>query len=207
MSIAKAYNSWSDIYDSNENKTRDLDRVATQQTVAQIAFEHVLELGCGTGKNTIWFAEKATKVVALDFSAGMLAKAKQKIIANHVNFQQADLNEAWQVEKESFDLASCNLVLEHIEHLDHIFAQAFDKLKTGGKFFICELHPFKQYAGSKARYETENGTEELEVYIHHFSDFIQHAEANGFTLLTANEWFDNDDRTTIPRLASFVFEK
>lgn len=29
MSIEKAYNSWAQQYDSDENKTRDLDKIAT----------------------------------------------------------------------------------------------------------------------------------------------------------------------------------
>ncbi|MGB0524355.1 MAG: class I SAM-dependent DNA methyltransferase [Flammeovirgaceae bacterium] len=207
MSIAKAYNSWSEIYDTNRNKTRDLDQKVTQEVLSKYRFEEVLELGCGTGKNTEWFASKASKVTALDFSDGMLAQAKQKITAAHVHFHQADLTHNWQVEDQAFDLASCNLVLEHIENLVPIFAQAHQKLKVGGKFFVCELHPFKQYAGTKARYETESGVEELEVYMHHFSEYLHTAQQHGFTLIDAQEWFDGDDRSTLPRLISFVFEK
>ena len=68
-------------------------------------------------------------------------------------------------------------------YLDFIFNQANQKLKKGGKLFICELHPFKQYKGSKARYETENGTEILEVFIHHISQFVGDGLKNGFQLL------------------------
>lgn len=211
MSIKQAYNSWAEIYDTNQNKTRDLDRIATMKTLSNHQFESLLELGCGTGKNTVWFAERATKLVALDFSLGMLEQARKKVSAKHVSFQQADLKQDWQVDDQAFDMASCNLVLEHIENLDHIFAQAYRKLKPAGKFYICELHPFKQYVGSKARYETENGVEELEVYTHHFSDFIQSAQCNGFRLVTTNEWFDNmleePSEHEIPRLISFVFER
>ena len=72
---------------------------------------------------------------------------------------------------------------------------------------LLELHPFKQYAGSKARYETDSGTEELEVYTHHISDYIGSAENNGFELLGINEWFDTTPEKEIPRLISFVFKK
>ena len=54
MSIEKAYNIWANQYDTNENRTRDLDKISTSQTLSRYEFENVLELGCGTGKNTNW---------------------------------------------------------------------------------------------------------------------------------------------------------
>jgi hypothetical protein len=99
------------------------------------------------------------------------------------------------------------LILEHIENLDFIFAQAFQKLERGGKFFICELHPFKQYLGSKARFETEIGLVELDVYIHHMSEFVVNAQKNEFKILELSEWFDDPNISGIPRLISFVFER
>jgi hypothetical protein len=91
--------------------------------------------------------------------------------------------------------------------MNHIFYQASLKLKEDGLFFISELHPFKQYSGSKARYETENGTEELEVYIHHISEYIENAKTNGMELVELKEWFDEGVENEIPRLISFVFKK
>ncbi len=54
MSIEKAYNTWSDQYDSNKNRTRDMDKNATRGSLENINFQGVLELGCGTGKNTYY---------------------------------------------------------------------------------------------------------------------------------------------------------
>ncbi|MEO1513721.1 MAG: class I SAM-dependent methyltransferase [Bacteroidota bacterium] len=207
MSISESYNAWASIYDTNKNKTRDLDGQATRQTLAPYAFTHVLEAGCGTGKNTLWFAEKAVQVTALDFSEKMLAVAREKVSKTSVHFQQADLLQAWPVEDAAVDLVSFNLVLEHIEELTAVLAEAHRVLEPGGKLFICELHPFKQYVGSKARFETEEGVMELEVHLHHFTDYIKAAQANGFRLLDAAEWFDEEGETDLPRLLSFLFEK
>ncbi len=170
-------------------------------------FENVLELGCGTGKNTEWLITKAKFVIGLDFSEEMLNKAKSKIKSDKVKFQQADLTKTWEVENDFADLITCSLTLEHINDLDFIFNQANQKLKTDGKFFISELHPFKQYSGTKAKYETKDGIEELEVYVHHLSEYIISAFRNDFKLVEMNEWFDNHIETEIPRLISFVFEK
>ncbi|MBX2877668.1 MAG: class I SAM-dependent methyltransferase [Saprospiraceae bacterium] len=208
MSIAEAYNQWANQYDSNENKTRDLDRVATQKTLGKYAFDRVLELGCGTGKNTVWLLEQEAEVIGVDFSEGMLKKARQKIQSPKARFLRADITEVWSQEIPEVDLATCSLILEHIADLDFIFQQAYQKIKRGGHFFICELHPFKQYIGSKARYDTEHGVEELEVYIHHISEFVRAGQQNGFTLVELKEWFDEGrEEQTPPRLLSLVFRK
>jgi len=207
MSIEKAYNIWANQYDTNENKTRDLDKRSTVEILSKYEFESVLELGCGTGKNTKWLLKKAKRIIGLDFSQEMLHKAKEKISDERVVFKRADLNKVWEIDNEFADLITCSLTLEHIENLNHIFNQANLKLRKNGLFFISELHPFKQYSGSKAKYETENGTKELEVYIHHISEYIDDAKNNGLELVEIKEWFDEDAKNGLPRLVSFVFIK
>lgn len=207
MSIKIAYNTWAEQYDTNENKTRDLDKKATIKTLSKIEFENVLELGCGTGKNTECLVKKAKFIIGLDFSEEMLNKAKLKIKTDMVRFQRADLTKTWEIEDNFADLITCSLTLEHIRDLDFIFNQAYQKLKTNGKFFISELHPFKQYSGNRAKYETKNGIEELEVYVHHISEYLKSAKSNAFKLIEINEWFDNQNENEIPRLISFVFTK
>jgi len=207
MSIEKAYDIWANQYDTNENRTRDLDKKSTIETLSKYEFENVLELGCGTGKNTNWLLEKAKRIIGLDFSQEMLNKAKEKISNEKVIFKKADLNEDWEIDNNFADLITSSLTLEHIEGLNHIFEQAKLKLKKDGLLFLSELHPFKQYSGSKAQYETENGTKELEVYIHHISEYIDNAKSNGLKLLEMKEWFDENNQNELPRLISFLFEK
>ncbi len=207
MSIEKGYNIWANQYDTNENRTRDLDKISTVETLNKYDFESVLELGCGTGKNTKWLLEKAKRIIGLDFSQEMLNKAKEKISDERVIFRRADLTKSWEIDNEFADLITCSLTLEHIKNLNHIFNQANLKLKKNGLFFISELHPFKQYSGSKAKYETENGTKELEVYTHHISEYIDDAKNNGLEFVEMKEWFDENTKNGTPRLISFVFKK
>ncbi|MCB0630371.1 MAG: methyltransferase domain-containing protein [Saprospiraceae bacterium] len=207
MSISKAYDHWSDSYDDVDNKTRDLDQRATITTLGLYTFGKVLEMGCGTGKNTLWLEERSESVTGFDFSEGMLAKAREKIQRESVTFQQADLTEAWPAANDTADLITFNLILEHIADLDHIYRQAYAKLKKGGKLFISELHPFKQYLGSKARFEMESGTQELEVFTHHVSEFMSLGSKQGFRLLELREWWDEDDTSEVPRLLTLLWEK
>ncbi len=204
MNNQQAYNSWSETYDSVENKTRDLEAKALR---AMISGENpdVLEIGCGTGKNTEFLQTIAEKLIGADFSVEMLALAKQKITAGNVEFRQLDLRESWDFADDSFDLITCSLALEHIENLGFIFAEVNRVLRSGGKFYFGELHPFKQYQGSKARFETGEKVFELECFIHHVSEYFKAAQENNFTAISLQEWFDDGDQRQIPRLLTMIF--
>jgi len=206
MNIQQAYNAWSESYDTVENKTRDLEARALRESVSGENME-ILEIGCGTGKNTEFLQTGAKRLIGADFSAEMLEKAKTKIKAANVEFKQLDLREDWNLAEASFDLVTCSLALEHIENIDFVFAEANKVLRSGGKFYFGELHPFKQYQGSKARFETGSGVFELECFVHHVSEFFEAAKNNGFECIELKEWFDADDKTQIPRLLTMILRK
>lgn len=207
MNIQNAYNEWSEIYDSNTNLTRDLDQKVTRDMLVNLKFDFILELGCGTGKNTEFLSQIGRRVHALDFSQGMIEKAKEKIKKDNVHFSIADLTNRWPCEDEDHDLITCNLVLEHIKDLSHIFSEASRVLKLKGKFFINELHPFKQYQGTKARFERDTETVEVDAFVHHISDFTNAATANKLKLAMLNEYWHEEDKNKPPRIISFIFEK
>lgn len=206
QTIAAAYDEWSHIYDHNENKTRDLDAHCIRKSLGNRQFRNALELGCGTGKNTVYLAEVCAQLTAIDLSEGMLKKAAEKITAPHVTFVHGDLQRPL-VFPQPFDLVCCNLVLEHIEFLEPVFAQVASILEKGGSFFLSELHPFKQYAGSKARFERGEEIIAVTCFTHHVSDFMRAAAIAGLTLRTLEEWFDDNSRESLPRLLSMEFKK
>lgn len=207
MNIEEAYDSWAAQYDTNQNKTRDLEAVALKVSLSDFLFKSCLEIGCGTGKNSQWLVNKAERLTAVDFSHEMLAKAKQKIPAESVTFVQADITDRWEFINEKFDLLTFSLVLEHIEDLDHVFSEASRAVKPGGYVYVGELHPFKQYSGTKARFDTEDGRKVVECFIHNISDFYRAANKNGLELFLLEEFFDEDDRTTLPRILTMIFRK
>lgn len=205
--IKEAYDEWASQYDTNINRTRDLEAYALRDTLKSISVENCLEIGCGTGKNTVWLVQHAKQVISADFSDNMLAKAREKVSAGNVNFVQADITGEWLFEKNVFDLVIFSLVLEHIADLEHIFREVAKVIRTGGNVYIGELHPFKQYTGSKAKFETEEGSKTVECFTHHISDFINAAKKSGFRLSDANEYFDNDTDRETPRILTLLLQK
>lgn len=200
-----AYNRWSKSYDIVDNKTRDLEAKTIRTVLNEISCQHIIEIGCGTGKNTSWLAQHCQRLTAIDFSEEMLKQAKEKIKDPKIEFQHADITIPWRMDPA--DLISCSLVLEHIDDLSFIFEQAALSLTSGGQFYICELHPYKQMQGSRARFEEGDTTIHLEYFVHHISEYMAAAFDNGFTCISLLEWFDNNHKDSVPRLVSYLFRK
>jgi predicted TPR repeat methyltransferase len=207
MNTEQAYNQWSSQYDTNVNKTRDLEGLALQQVLDGLSFHKVLELGCGTGKNTAYLVEKAHQIVAVDLSEEMLNKARTKVNSPKVQFIRADLNQGWTFTDTANDLVTFSLVLEHISDLEPIFRKVADSLVPGGLVYIGELHPFKQYSGSKARFDTGSGLQVVPCFTHHITDFTNAAQKHGLEILSLGEHFDDDDRSSIPRILTLLLKK
>jgi len=207
MKIQSAYDSWSSTYDHDRNLTRDLDQITTRNAFTNQIFHNILELGCGTGKNTTLLAEISDAVHGFDFSEGMIQQARQKLNANNVEFECTDLSKPWPAKNDNYDLIICNLVLEHIEDLSHIFKEAFRSLQKGGRFYISELHPFRQYQGGKANFQRDGQVTEIPAFVHHVSEFLRAAVASNLVLESFNECWHPEDHGKAPRLAVFVFKK
>jgi ubiquinone/menaquinone biosynthesis C-methylase UbiE len=209
--VEGAYDRWSLVYDVDANATRDLNALVLREQVSEFTGRDVLELGCGTGKNTEWLALYARQLLALDFSANMLERARGRLAeARHVAFLQHDLRHAWPADDASRDRVVSHLVLEHIEDLRPIFAQAARVLRPGGLFFLSELHPFRQLEGARAKFvRPEDGqVEPVRAFLHDVSDYVSAGLAARLSLQLLDEWRDaGAERNSVPRLLSMVWSK
>lgn len=208
--VARAYDRWADSYDTDRNATRDLDAVVMRSGLVDVRDRDVIELGCGTGKNTEWLAATARAVLALDFSRGMLARARTRVAATNVAFVQHDVREAWPAADGSADLVAGNLVLEHVEHVAHPYAESARVLRRGGRVFFCELHPERQRHGAQAQFTDAERGERVRVAAHRHTvaELVNEGLAQGLLLLHLGEWLEEDAPAgAAPRLLSVLFEK
>jgi len=207
MDVKQAYDIWASQYDTNSNKTRDLEAIALRSVLADIDFDNCLEIGCGTGKNTRYLQTKTKHVTAIDLSDEMLDKARQRVVSENVQFIQADILADWTFASRQYDLVTFSLVLEHIEKIFEVFKKVSDVTLPNAFVYVGELHPFKQYEGTKARFDTEEGRQIVTCFNHNISDFTFSAKQNGFEIVDISEYFDNNDRTTIPRILTLLLRK
>ncbi len=203
--VAAAYNRWARTYETDANRTRELAAEVLRQFGLGLTGRDAVEIGCGTGYNTVWLAERAASVVALDFSEGMLRQAEARVHSPNVRFVQHDIRSRWPLADAAADLLVAMLVLEHIEHIEAVFAEAARTLRVGGEFFLCELHPARQMSGRQAEFtDTETGEHvRVPAFLHDVSEYVNAALRSGFELLHLGEWRDPGALPgALPRLLS-----
>lgn len=206
--VAAAYDVWAERYDSDPNKTRERAGEALRAGSLNWAGRDVLEIGCGTGMNTLWLAGRAGTVLGLDISEGMLKRARERVKSPWARFIQADVRRPWPVADASADLVVAMLVLEHVEGLDSVFREARRALRPGGELFVCELHPMRQMMGRQARFihPRTGKMEKVAAFLHDVSEYLNLAGRAGFSLVDLGEWRDpGASRFDPPRVLSARF--
>jgi SAM-dependent methyltransferase len=108
--------------------------------------ERVLELGCGTGLDTLSLARRGVEVSAVDVSPGMIArlteKARQEGLSDLLELRVGDLAELDGYASESFDaVISSFAVLNTVEDLEGLAAAAARVLRPGGRMVLHLLAP------------------------------------------------------------------
>jgi ubiquinone/menaquinone biosynthesis C-methylase UbiE len=206
LSVRAAYDRWAETYDESKNATRDLDAAVLRAQPFRLQGATVVEVGCGTGKNTEWLTQ-AAEVVALDLSEKMIDIARQRVTSDRVTFVRHDVSQPWPIAERFADLITCNLVLEHIQDVATVFKHARRALKGGGTFFVSEFHPFRQLLGRQARFAAgDTGEIKIPAFLHDTSEFVRAGLAEGLQLTQLAEWRDEGaDSSAPPRLLTLTF--
>lgn len=203
--MVQAYDRWSASYDHDANATRDLDAVILPQRALPVQGATVIEFGAGTGKNSKWLADRCARLICLDYSIGMLSRARLRVPA--AAFVVHDIREPWPIASGVADVVVGNLVLEHVEHLGPVLSECARVLRPGGVLYCCELHPFRQWRGGQAHFNDDNGqTVHVPAFTHTVADYVNGAIGFGFRLLHIGEWVEpTAPDGALPRLLSMEF--
>jgi len=96
----------------------------------------ILDLAAGTGSSSIVFLREGVKVVAADFSQGMLEEGRKR--HPELEFVFADAAELPFADKE-FDTVTISFGIRNVEKTEVALAEMLRVLKPGGKLVICEF--------------------------------------------------------------------
>ena len=102
--VREGYDRWSAVYDHDANPLPALEEPHMREATGEVRGLDVLDLGCGTGRHTTWLAAAGARVTAVDFSEGMLEKARAKPGSETVRFVVHDLHSPLPFPSTSFDL-------------------------------------------------------------------------------------------------------
>ncbi|VTR95494.1 methyltransferase type 11 : Methylase involved in ubiquinone/menaquinone biosynthesis OS=Singulisphaera acidiphila (strain ATCC BAA-1392 / DSM 18658 / VKM B-2454 / MOB10) GN=Sinac_0703 PE=4 SV=1: Methyltransf_11 [Gemmata massiliana] len=205
-SVQTGYDRWAEVYDHDGNPLQGLEEPVVRAAVGEVRGLRVLDLGCGTGRHSLWLAEHGAVVTAVDFSEGMLAEARRKPGAETVTFIAHDLHTPLPFTAE-FDLVVSGLVLEHLRDLNHFFAEAQRVLKPGGLAVISAMHPAMFLRGTQARF-TDPRSGELVApgsVPHSVAAFVMAAVRAGFSISNVQEFAPSTEfAARYPRASKYV---
>ena len=136
LTTQEGYDRWAAIYDSDGNPLIALEEPQVDAALGNVNDRSVLDVGCGTGRHALRLAAAGANVDAIDFSEGMLAKARMKPGSEKVRFQAHDLAQPLPFPAGHFDFVLCGLVVDHISDLRGLFSEMGRVCKPDGKVVI-----------------------------------------------------------------------
>jgi len=114
-------------------------RIATVRAVAPRPGERILDLAAGTGTSSEALARSGARVVAADFSKGMLAVGRARHQGEQrVEFVFADAL-ALPFGDDEFDAVTISFGLRNVADPQHALAEMFRVTKPGGRIVVCEF--------------------------------------------------------------------
>jgi demethylmenaquinone methyltransferase / 2-methoxy-6-polyprenyl-1,4-benzoquinol methylase len=114
-------------------------RIATAKAVRSRPGERILDLAAGTGTSSEILARSGARVVAADFSKGMLEIGRAKHQANgRIEFVFAD-GMALPFGDDEFDAVTISFGLRNIVDPHRALSELFRVTKPGGRIVVCEF--------------------------------------------------------------------
>lgn len=121
------------------NKFKDIrfkPFVDLMELIKPIDSGNAIDLGCGTGEQSIFLAEKFKQIdfLGVDSSAEMLAKSKEYVIEN-LHFEQST-NEGIANSDKKWDFIFSNAALQWSDNHEELFSKLINLLNSGGQFAV-----------------------------------------------------------------------
>jgi 2-polyprenyl-3-methyl-5-hydroxy-6-metoxy-1,4-benzoquinol methylase len=205
VSTLEAYDQWASVYDSDSNPLQALDDEEVISLVPQVLSLatppkdrplRILDLGCGTGRNTLKLLSIAgADIHGADLSPKMLDLAKQRCTqtwdslpkdqrASSLTFHVHDvLSPNTDLYKLQFDIIISTLVVEHLP-LSNFFTEVNRLLVPGGILLLSNMHD-EMGAKSQAGFNDPLTGEKVRPvsYNHSVEELREEAERNGYELV------------------------
>jgi len=120
----------------------------------------ILDLGCGTGRHTVYFAERGFDVYGFDFSSHAIHRSKERLKEKKLSAHLMvwDMRKRFPYQNEFFDAVIAIRVIHHapMKIIKHVFSEVNRTMKKGGYFF-AQVPTFQKTFWSSGKW-MESGT-------------------------------------------------
>ncbi|MBN1521395.1 MAG: class I SAM-dependent methyltransferase [Candidatus Aureabacteria bacterium] len=138
---------WDEMHKKLEGKTGHLGikgmndpvLLAALRSFGDLRGKRVLDIGCGNGLATFFFAKHGAKVVSIDTSEVAIKNIDSLCKVNNIDNVQALIASAQDIDRFGvFDCIFGSMILHHIDPFDPFVKIMRRSLCDGGKAFFCE---------------------------------------------------------------------
>jgi len=155
VDVREGYAAWSTSYDEPGNPLISAEQPVVWALVDEAAPGDALDAACGTGRHTAHLVERGHRVVGVDWSPEMLARARTAVPG--ARFEEGDLNRL-PLEAASVDLAVCALAYDHVPDVAGPIGELARVVRPGGRVVISDIHPVMSMLGGTAFFRAADGT-------------------------------------------------
>ena len=142
VGTAEVYEDWAPHYDAPGNQMIDVEQPVVRRVLDGLPVGTALDAACGTGRHTAHLHELGHRVIGVDASPDMLARARERL--PDVDFCEADLHRL-PLPDDAVDTVVCALALTHVPELAPVLREFARVLRPGGHLVISDAHLLSSY--------------------------------------------------------------
>jgi SAM-dependent methyltransferase len=158
---------WDERMVAGETWQGHLIEPAVERLLALQAGERVLDIACGNGGFARRMAELGANVLGVDFSEGMLERARAHP-GQGIEYRIADATDEAALlalgERGSFDGVVSNMAIMDMESIEPMAAAVPQLLRPGGRFVFSTLHPAFNSGDARPTVELDPEGSTTEIY-------------------------------------------
>ncbi|NUW42811.1 class I SAM-dependent methyltransferase [Nonomuraea rhodomycinica] len=184
VDAVEGYRVWSGTYDG-PNGLFDIEEPVVGRILDGLPAGDALDAACGTGRVAAALAGRGHRVIGVDGSPDMLARARARV--PRAVFSLGDLGDL-PVPDDAVDLVVCSLALTHVPSLGPAMAEFARVLRPGGHLVISDMHPEGVARGFVPPVRLADGRPgRIATYRHAVGDYLRAALSAGLQVRRCEE--------------------
>jgi adenylylsulfate kinase-like enzyme len=179
---------WKNYYSSNEAPSNP-------SSFAEIVMEkegsgkNLLEIGCGNGRDTFYFARNDMNVTGIDYSSEAIESCKKQRDSDSINFFSGTIDSISELRSSSFNIAYSRFVLHAMPLAEEkvVLKECYELLAENGVFYIeCRSNKSERFRQGDVISSDERSDGHYRRFIDFF-DLQSRLIDCGFTIIDAIE--------------------
>jgi ubiquinone/menaquinone biosynthesis C-methylase UbiE len=184
LATREGYAEWAASYDEPGNQLLEIEQPIVREILHDLPVGVALDAACGTGRHTAYLASLGHRVIGVDSSPEMLARAREKVPEGE--FHEADLYDL-PLEDDAVDLVVCAIALSHVPDLERVLGELVRVLRPRGHLVISDSRGLIGDIGLPLVRTVDGEPRYMPVYARLASDYLAAALPLGLSVRRCEE--------------------